>query len=537
MIESKHKVNIPCTNTTSFVFSAGNQTPSSQESPQYFDADVPSRCFTMAQAKVWVKQFAKGLESLGLGPNGKVLLFSENRLYFPVLLWGVSAVRCIFTAASPSASIQILHMSFNKLTLHMKELNYQIQDSDAKVLLVGQKQVPVALEAARKSHIKNKNVFLFCHPEEEVPAEILAQIAPWTSIWRPAEEVQSWSWRKIDTREEAEGTTVILNYSSGTTGLPKGVKISHYNIVANCTQLLYKLLVAPEIPKGIERKERLATSGERWLAPLPMNHGQAYYCVNAVILQAKVFIMKSFSVQKYLLYMDIYHITFMATVPAIMATTSKQQNPSIYNLRTIETVLSGSAPLSPDLGRLIENLYLRPGVSVKQGWGMTETTCSITGFAPDIEDDGRSIGWLNPNCAARIEQLDDRDFSGVAPQGALLGRFGPQETEEAIVEAGGLRWLRTGDIGYIDDRGCIYIVDRLKDLIKVKGLQVAPAELEQYLLTHPDMADAAVVGAKIGGGEYPRAFIVRKGKVVTKKEIQEMIKLHFASHKCLTGSV
>ena len=104
MIESKYKVDIPYTDTVSFVFSAG--TPSSQESPQYFDADVPSKCFTMAQAKVWVKQFAKGLESIGLEPMDKVLLFSENRLYFPVLLWGVLAARCVFTAASPSASVR-----------------------------------------------------------------------------------------------------------------------------------------------------------------------------------------------------------------------------------------------------------------------------------------------------------------------------------------------------------------------------------------------------------------------------------------------
>lgn len=185
--------------------------------------------------------------------------------------------------------------------------------------------------------------------------------------------------------------------------------------------------------------------------------------------------MKSFSVQQYLLYLDIYRVTFMATVPAIMATIAKQPNPSIYNLWAIETVLSGSAPLSPDLGRVIERMYLRAGVSVKQGWGMTETTCSITGFAPDDQDDGRSIGWLNPNCAARIESLEDRDFSGAAPAGATVGEIwvagpnimkcyykNPKATEEAIVVANGVRWLRTGDIGYIDERGRIYIVDRLK---------------------------------------------------------------------------
>ncbi|KAE8414544.1 hypothetical protein BDV36DRAFT_298887 [Aspergillus pseudocaelatus] len=213
-----------------------------------------------------------------------------------------------------------------------------------------------------------------------------------------------------------------------------------------------------------------------------------------------------------------------------MASIAKQPNPSIYNLQAVQTVLSGSAPLSPHLGRIIEGIYIRSGVSVKQGGGMTESTCSVTGFAPDDEDDGRSIGWLNPNRAARIERLDDRNFSGAAPAGATA-------TREAIVVAGGIRWLRTGDIGYIDERGCIYIVDPLKNLIKVKGLQVAPAELEQYLLTNSDVADAAVIGAKMNGGEYPQAFVVRKKAVVTKEYLAQMIKSHFAPRKWLTGGV
>lgn len=185
--------------------------------------------------------------------------------------------------------------------------------------------------------------------------------------------------------------------------------------------------------------------------------------------------MKSFNVQKYLLYLDIYRITFMASAPAILASMSKQPNPERFNLRAIETVTSGSAPLNLDVARKIEKMYLRPGVIVKQGWGLTETTCSITGFAPDDHDDGRSIGWLNPNCAARIQPLEGRDFSSVATAGATVGEIwvaGPNimkcyyknlaATADAIVESDGVRWLKTGDIGYIDDRGCIYIVDRLK---------------------------------------------------------------------------
>jgi acyl-CoA synthetase (AMP-forming)/AMP-acid ligase II len=193
--------------------------------------------------------------------------------------------------------------------------------------------------------------------------------------------------------------------------------------------------------------------------------------------------MKSFNVQKYLLYLDIYRITFMASAPAILATMSKQQNPKRFNLHAIETVTSGSAPLNLEVARKIEKMYLRPGVIAKQGWGLTETTCSITGFAPDDYDDGRSIGWLNPNCAARIEPLEGRDFSSVAPAGSTVGEIwvagpnimkcyynNPAATADAIEESDGVRWLKTGDIGYVDDRGCIYIVDRLKVCIFVRNV-------------------------------------------------------------------
>ncbi|KAJ0422244.1 hypothetical protein BJY00DRAFT_322706 [Aspergillus carlsbadensis] len=536
MIKSPHQIDIPITDVASFVFNS--RTSTSREIPQYFDAVNPAKNFSLAQAEGYVKQIATGLQALGLQPNDKVLLYSHNSLFFPVLLWAVLAGRFVFTAAAPSASVT--------------ELEYQLRDSDAKLLLAGPDQIAIALDAAARVGLRKEQVYLFCNPDD-VHQGARHPIQPWTNFWRSSAEANSWTWKRIVTLQEAQETTAIINYSSGTTGLPKGVEISHYNAVANSTQLLYKRTLLSDDPKSRARKERLDVSGERWLAPLPMYHayGQTYYCLNAARLGAKVFIMRAFDVQKYLLYMDIYRITFMASVPAIMATLAKQSNAYQYNLRAVEQVTSGSAPLSADLGRIIQKMYLRPGTSVKQGWGMTETTCSISGFAPDEKDDGRSIGYLNPNCCARIEPLPDRDFTGVAPAGIPVGEIWvsgpnvmkgyykkPAATAQTIVLADGYRWLRTGDIGYADHNGRLYIVDRLKELIKVKGLQVAPAELEQFLLTHAGVADAAVVGARVNGGEYPRAFVVRKeGATVTEMDLVDMIKGHFAPHKWLTGGV
>lgn len=192
-------------------------------------------------------------------------------------------------------------------------------------------------------------------------------------------------------------------------------------------------------------------------------------------LGAKVFIeANKFNLSQYLLYMDIYRITFMNAVPTIYTMISKLEKPHRFNLKAVENFTSGSAPLDPRIGTTVAQQYLRPETTAKQGWGMTETTCTATGFAPDDEDDGRSIGWLHPNCVAKIVPIVDREFSP-APENETVGELWvagpiimkgywrkPRETEETIVFEDGHRWLRTGDVAYIDKRERIYIVDRLK---------------------------------------------------------------------------
>ena len=251
------------------------------------------------------------------------------------------------------------------------------------------------------------------------------------------------------------------------------------------------------------RRERVDLSGERWLAPLPMFHayvsacptivdvhnctnlerslslivtqGQTYYCTTAAISGCKVFIMPEYSLHKYLLYLDTYRITFLTGVPTLMVSIAKYPEATAFNLKAIESVVTGSAPLNPEIGKLVQDTYLRPGVQVKQGWGLTETTCSATGFAQDDEDDGRSIGWLNPNMRAKIVPTAGYEFTyyeGISHPPGEIWVSGPnimkgyykreQETTSSIVIEGGIRWFKTGDIGYVDDRGCFYIVDRMK---------------------------------------------------------------------------
>jgi acyl-CoA synthetase (AMP-forming)/AMP-acid ligase II len=210
--------------------------------------------------------------------------------------------------------------------------------------------------------------------------------------------------------------------------------------------------------------------------------GQAYFCLTAPRIGAKVYITSKFSMDGYMLYLDIYRITFMNAVPTIYNKMARLTNPAKYNLKAVENVTNGSAPLEPAIGQQVAAKFLPADTKVKQGWGMTETTCSVTGFAMDDEDDGRSIGWLHPNCSAKICPVPGRKVESVPGAKGAVGEIWvagpnimkgywkkPRQTEDTFAYEDGERWLKTGDIGYVDQRGCIYIVDRLKVCASIRS--------------------------------------------------------------------
>ena len=461
IIVSPLSIDIVATDIASYVFSSG--TLSSRRTPQYYDAESPSNNFSLSQAEIFVKRFGKGLQKNGLQRGDRVLLYAGNNLFFPIVMWSVTAAGGIFTAASPSASAL--------------ELEYQLRDSGAGLLLTSLEGLTTALKAAKGAQLPSSRVYTFGGLEEELTN---GQTKRWTDLWCSEEEARLWSWCSIADKVEAESTTAVINYSSGTTGLPKGVELSHYNLVSNSEQVLFKRTVPARSPIGKAREVRLRDSGERWIAALPMYHafGQTYASLSAARCGAKVFIMPYFTIAKYLQFLDIYRITFVTTVPTILNMLNRYDHPQSFNLKAIEVVTSGSAPLNASLAAGVAQKFLRSGVQVKQGWGLTETTCSVCGFSPDDEDDGASIGWLNPNSAIKVVPVDAEDgtfSSQSAKDAATVGEIwvagpqmmrpywqNPKQTQDTIVEENGYRWIRTGDIGYVDYRGCVYIVDRLK---------------------------------------------------------------------------
>jgi 4-coumarate--CoA ligase len=267
---------------------------------------------------------------------------------------------------------------------------------------------------------------------------------------------------------------------------------------------------------------------------------QTIFGINALTQSIPVYMMNKFDFLQMLEYTQKYRITFLVLVPPVVVAMAKHPITKNYDLSSIENVASGAAPLGREVCVELEKLWPDGRVNVKQGWGMTEITCSAMGWHPEEHSDSFSVGELNANCEAKVVDEEgvnevpkgERGEVWVRAPNVMKGYWGrPEATRECLTPDG---WLKTGDIAYIDENNRFYIVDRKKELIKVKGNQVAPAELEALLLDHPAVADVAVIGVTIEHEEYPRAYVVRsEGATATEKDIMDWMNKHVTRHKRL----
>ena len=308
----------------------------------------------------------------------------------------------------------------------------------------------------------------------------------------------------------------VLPYSSGTTGRPKGVMLSHRNLIANVQQSRGLIGVVPE---------------DRILALLPFFHiyGMTVLLNLAFKQRASLVTMARFDLSEFLRIIQDQRCTYVFIAPPVAVALAKHPLVADYDLSSVHTILSGAAPLD---GALANAVAERLDCRILQGYGMTEVSPVshlIPLDAPEISRD--SVGVTVPNMQCKLVSLETGDEiavpeTGVSEPGELLVR-GPnvmlgylnnaEATRETIDELG---FLHTGDVATVSARGEVKIVDRSKELIKYKGYQIAPAELEALLLTHPHVSDVAVIGVLDDDGqEIPKAFIV----AVTDAEITEEI--------------
>ncbi|OCL01979.1 acetyl-CoA synthetase-like protein, partial [Glonium stellatum] len=367
----------------------------------------------------------------------------------------------------------------------------------------------------------------------------------WSALVGAEELGRRFRWVEPRGPQGLAATVVALNYSSGTTGVPKGVMISHANYVANCVQTAW---LARRDPGFEERRARA-----RYLCFLPMYHAmaQTMFCVSAPRDGVPVYLMPRFDFLGMLEAVERFRITDLILVPPIVVAMAKHPAAKKADLSSVERVGSGAAPLGREVCAELEKLWPEGKINVKQGWGMTEATCTVTTWPPNSISHSFSVGELAPNCEAKIVEDEagqhevkqgERGELWVRAPNVMMGYWGkPEATRETLTEDG---WLRTGDIAYMDEENRLFIVDRKKarmsenELIKVKGLQVAPAELEALLLDHPAVADAAVIGVTIKGEEAPRAYIVlNQGQKATAEDINAFMETRISKSKRLTGGI
>ncbi len=445
--------------------------------------DGPSgRSLTYGQLAGGVRLAAASLHQRGFGKGDCFAIYSPNLPEYAVAFHAVSTLGGICTTINPLYTV--------------RELVHQLKDSKAKYLLTIPTFMDKALEAA--SQVGIEEVFVFGEAEGATPFASLLESdgqLPEVAI-DPAEDV------------------VALPYSSGTTGLPKGVMLTHRNLVANIVQT-----------DGIEEIQE----NDTLIAVLPLYHiyGLGVLLNMSLYHGVTLVTIPRFDLEQFLQILQDYGVTRAHLVPPIILALAKHPLVDKYDLSKLRIINSGAAPLSDELSAACA---ARLGCIVKQGYGLTETS-PVTHVTPDArgrEKQG-SVGPAIRNTEVRIIDPASGEDLGVNQRGEVLIR-GPQvmkgylnnpEATAATVDADG--WLHTGDIGSVDEQGDTYIVDRVKELIKYKGFQVAPAELEALLLTHPAVADAAVIPSPDEeAGEIPKAFVTLKGEA-TAEEIMAFI--------------
>lgn len=479
-------VTIPEVPLTPFVLQGAKEYP---DHPALIDG--PSgRILTYGQLEGAIRLVAASLHQRGFGKGDVFAIYSPNLPEYAVAFHGVSMVGGINTTINPLYTVG--------------ELVNQLKDAGARYLLTIPLFVDKALEAAAQSGIEE--VFVFGTAEGATPFATLLESGGHVP------EVE------INARDDL----IVLPYSSGTSGLPKGVMLTHYNLVANICQT-----------DGIE----LIRPDDVVMGVLPFYHIYGMLVIlNASLYHgATVVTVPRFDLESFLETLQNYGVTRIYLVPPIVLALAKHPLVDKYDLSKLRVINSGAAPLGEDLEQACAE---RLGCVVKQGYGLTETS-PVTHVHPD-EPDKTKHGDVGPpirNTECKIIDTSTGAELGANQPGEILihgpqvmkGYLNnPEATAETLDQDG---WLHTGDIGYVDDDGYFYVVDRVKELIKYKGYQVAPAELEALLLTHPDIVDAAVIPSPDEeAGEVPKAIIVRTGEV-TADEIKGFIAEQVAPYK------
>ncbi len=477
-------VDIPDQSITECVFASA-----ADHADEVAITDGASSSYTFSELHGAVRSLGGGLSSRGAGPGTTVAILAPNVCEYAIVFHGVALAGGTVTTINP--------------TYGPEEVRHQLTDAGASWLVT----IPMFLETARVASEGTGVEQIVVMGEAEGAIPLTSLFGP------PIDQVP------VDYAEHV----VVLPYSSGTTGLPKGVMLTHRNLVANIAQMEYTFV---------------PSEGEVALAVLPFFHIYGMQVLMNMLLAfgVRVVTMPRFDMVRALELVQEQRITRFFAVPPMVLGLAKHPAVDDFDLSSIKQIFSGAAPLGADLAAAAA---ARVGCEVVQGYGMTELS-PVSHCTPEGQFRPGTSGVTISNTEIRIVDPESGDDLDVGGRGELLVR-GPQvmkgylnnpEATAETLDADG--WLHTGDVAIVDEDHHVSIVDRIKELIKYKGFQVPPAELEAVLITHPAVADAAVIGIPDEeAGELPKAFITLApgAGTLTLEDLQAHVAEHLATYK------
>ncbi|KAK5116344.1 hypothetical protein LTR85_009316 [Meristemomyces frigidus] len=444
----------------------------------------------------------------GLSPGDTVSLFSTNSIWYPVAMWATVRAGGRVNGASPAYNAD--------------EMAYALRTASTKILFTLASSLDVAVAAAEKVGLPRTHMFLLEGAGKNGFKSLNDLIARGANI--TASPPYS-----IPSGQSNKDVCGYLNFSSGTTGLPKAVMLSHHNIIAQCHQLRQLQLVSP---------------GQRYriMAVMPLFHitGLVRFCHYPVFMNGDGVMLPSFTMDSMLQTIVDYEIEELILVPPIIIRVVRDSVVDKYMpdlQRIVKRWSSGSAPIAPEIIHLLMKKF--PNTGFRQGYGATESTACISCHPPTHYDYkyAHTAGLACANTILKVIDLENPsrelgpgatgEVCAKGPQIAMGYLDNPTATAETFKDG----WLHTGDVGHIDADGLIHIEDRIKEMIKVKGQQVPPAELEDLLLGHEAVEDCAVLGIQdVYAGERPKAYVVLKENVRPTEEVGTRL-LRFVKEK------
>ncbi len=482
-------IDIPDVPLTSYVLSRAAELPDKVA----IVCGVSGRSYTYAALRDQVMRVAAGLHARGVRKGDVVGLVSPNIPEFAVVFLAITQIGAICSTVNPIATAE--------------EIGAQFTDSEA-VLLVTIVQLAEKCQTAARLATTVREIFV-------IGECALEGIQPFAALLAHGDTPPH---VRIDPMHDV----AALPYSSGTSGIPKGVMLTHRNLVANLTQMsVARATLETDVVVGV----------------LPFFHiyGMIVIMGGTLLAGGTIVSLPRFELEPFLQVLTDHRVTIAFVVPPIILALAKHPVVAKYDLSSLRWVSSGAAPLGQELSQACAD---RLHVRVSQGYGLTETS-PVTHFHPvDSETvEYASVGPPVVNTECRVVDpvsgedvaRNERGELWIRGPQVMKGYFNkPEATAMCMTDDG---WFKTGDVAICDDKGWFAIVDRVKELIKYKGLQVAPAELEAVLLAHPDIADAAVIPVPNDeAGEIPKAFIVSRTPL-TAESVMEFVASRVSPYK------